>query len=51
MGWAIVIAGPVLFNSLTGFQFSMIVAGGLLYTMGIPVLFLRRPDPWPRTFG
>lgn len=51
MGWTIVIAGPVLFDSLTGFQFSMIVAGGLAYTMGIPVLAFRRPDPWPRVFG
>lgn len=51
MGWAIVVAGPVLFDSLTGFQFSMIVAGGLIYTMGIPVLAFRRPDPWPRVFG
>jgi hemolysin III len=23
----------------------------LLYTVGIPVLVLEKPDPWPRTFG
>lgn len=51
MGWAVVVALPVLFDSLTGVQFALIVAGGLVYTMGIPVLVLRRPDPWPRTFG
>lgn len=51
MGWAIVIAGPVLFDSLTGLQFSLVVAGGLVYTLGIPVLVLKRPDPWPKTFG
>ena len=51
MGWAVVIALPVLFDSLTGVQFSLVVAGGLVYTMGIPVLMFRRPDPWPRTFG
>ncbi|WP_041299174.1 PAQR family membrane homeostasis protein TrhA [Ilumatobacter coccineus] len=51
MGWAIVIAGPVLFDSLTGVQFSLVVAGGLLYTMGIPVLVRKRPDPWPTVFG
>jgi hemolysin III len=51
MGWAIVIAGPVLFNSLSGVQFSLVVAGGLIYTLGIPVLFLKRPDPWPTKFG
>ena len=51
MGWAVVAAGPVLFDSLTGLQFGLVVAGGLVYTMGIPVLFLKRPDPWPATFG
>lgn len=51
MGWAAVIAGPVLFDSLTGLEFSLVVAGGLVYTLGMPVLFLRRPDPWPTRFG
>lgn len=51
MGWAVVIALPVLFDSLTGVQFALVVAGGLVYTAGIPVLVFRRPDPWPRTFG
>jgi hemolysin III len=51
MGWAVVIALPVLFDSLTGLQFALVVAGGLIYTLGIPVLVLRRPDPWPRIFG
>ncbi len=51
MGWAVVIALPVLFDSLTGLQFSLVVAGGLVYTMGIPVLVWHRPDPWPRVFG
>ena len=51
MGWAVVIALPVLFDSLTGVQFGLVVAGGLVYTFGIPVLVWRRPDPWPRVFG
>ena len=51
MGWAVVIALPVLFEGLTGLQFALVVAGGLVYTLGIPVLVLRRPDPWPRVFG
>lgn len=51
MGWAVVIALPVLFDSLTGVQFALVVAGGLVYTLGIPVLVLKRPDPWPRVFG
>ena len=51
MGWAVVIALPVLFDSLTGVQFSLLVAGGLVYTLGIPVLVTQRPDPWPTVFG
>jgi hemolysin III len=51
MGWAVVIALPVLFDSLTGLQFALVVAGGLVYTTGIPVLVWHRPDPWPRIFG
>jgi precorrin-8X/cobalt-precorrin-8 methylmutase len=27
------------------------IAGGLAYTIGFPVLVRRRPDPWPKTFG
>ncbi len=29
----------------------LIVAGGVLYTVGAVIYALRRPDPWPATFG
>jgi hemolysin III len=51
MGWVAVVATPVLVDSLTGVQFGLIVAGGVAYTVGFPVLIVRRPNPWPRTFG
>ena len=51
MGWVAVVATPVLIDSLTGLQFALIVAGGVAYTVGFPVLVRRRPDPWPATFG
>ncbi len=51
MGWALVVAAPVLIDSLTRVQLALIVAGGLAYTVGFPVLLVRRPNPWPRTFG
>lgn len=51
LGWAAVIAAPVLLTHLTPWQLGLIVAGGLAYTIGIPVLAARRPDPWPRVFG
>ncbi len=51
MGWAAVFAAPALVHGLTGVQLALLFAGGLLYTVGIPVLLSGRPDPWPRTFG
>jgi hemolysin III len=51
MGWAAIVAGPVLVDHLTGLQLGLIVAGGVAYTVGFPVLLTRRPNPWPSTFG
>ena len=51
MGWVALIAVPVLIDSLTSLQFGLIVAGGIAYTVGFPVLVTRRPNPWPATFG
>lgn len=51
MGWAAIIAAPVLVDHLTAGQLALIVAGGIAYTIGFPVLFTRRPNPWPTTFG
>ena len=51
MGWALIAAAPALGENLTGLQLGLIIAGGLAYTIGFPVLLTRRPNPWPRTFG
>ncbi|MGD9793070.1 MAG: hemolysin III family protein [Acidimicrobiia bacterium] len=51
MGWIAVAAGPQLADSLTGTQLALIVAGGVLYTAGFPVLLTEKPNPWPKTFG
>jgi hemolysin III len=51
MGWVAILAGPALVDHLTGAQLGLIVAGGLAYTIGFPVLVTRRPNPWPSTFG
>ena len=51
MGWAAVAAAPALATSLTALQLALVVAGGIAYTIGFPVLLLKRPDPWPRSFG
>jgi hemolysin III len=51
MGWAALVAFPALRSNLTGAQMALIAAGGVAYTVGFPVLLLRRPDPWPKVFG
>jgi len=51
LGWLLVVATPVLLRSMTAPELSLLLAGGVLYTVGIPVLVRERPDPWPRTFG
>ena len=51
MGWVAIVATPTLIDSLTTTQFALIVAGGVAYTVGFPVLVVRRPNPWPTTFG
>jgi hemolysin III len=51
MGWASVAVAPAFARYLTGGQLALLVGGGIAYTVGFPVLMLRRPDPWPRAFG
>ena len=51
LGWAAVVALPVLVDHLSTSVLVLILAGGVAYTIGFPVLLLKRPDPWPRVFG
>lgn len=51
LGWAAVIASPALIQHMSLVQLGLVAGGGLAYTIGIPVLARRRPDPWPATFG
>ena len=51
MGWAAIAVTPALRDHLTPLQLGLVFAGGVAYTVGFPVLMLRRPDPWPRVFG
>jgi hemolysin III len=51
MGWAAVFAGTRARRSPHPVQLALVVGGGVAYTIGFPVLLLRRPDPWPRSFG
>ena len=51
MGWASLAVAPAFARYMTGGQLALLVGGGVAYTVGFPVLMLRRPDPWPRAFG
>lgn len=51
LGWLLVVAAPVLVHRLSTAELILLISGGVLYTVGIPVLVRERPDPWPRTFG
>jgi len=50
-GWVAVGAVPELLHHLGVLGFSLMVAGGLLYTLGAIAMARRRPDPWPSVFG
>lgn len=51
MGWAALVAVPLLVTRLAADVLVLLALGGILYTGGAVVLARQRPDPWPRTFG
>jgi hemolysin III len=50
-GWVALVALPQLFHGMGAVGFSLVLAGGIVYTVGALVFATRRPDPWPRVFG
>jgi hemolysin III len=51
LGWVALVASPMLVSVLDPLELVLFVLGGVAYTVGMPVLLLRRPNPWPRVFG
>src|SRR5207237_2846812 len=51
LGWLAVVAAPQLATSLSRPELALLVAGGVLYTVGAVVLAHNRLNPWPATFG
>jgi len=51
LGWSAVLTLPKLLGELDAVRLSLLVSGGLLYTVGAVVLGRRRPDPLPKVFG
>lgn len=51
MGWAALAAFPSLVRHIDPAALTLLIIGGILYTVGAIVLYRRRPDPAPMVFG
>ena len=51
IGWTALAFVPVLWHQLGVVTFSLIVAGGVVYSVGAGVYATRTPDPIPGVFG
>jgi hemolysin III len=50
-GWLLVLALPAVLRALDSTELALLLAGGILYTLGAIGLWTRRPDPKPHVFG
>jgi hemolysin III len=51
LGWVGLITLPQMFSNAGVVPSTLVIAGGLAYTVGAIVYALRRPDPVPHVFG
>ena len=51
LGWVVAPVLPELHAALGDASTALLFAGGALYTVGAVIYGVRRPDPFPRTFG
>ena len=51
LGWIPVLTFGKLWDTVGAGWMVVTVIGGVCYTLGAFVVGLRRPDPWPNTFG
>jgi hemolysin III len=51
LGWVGTTTVPELSESTGPWCVALLLIGGVLYTMGALVYALKRPNPWPRSFG
>ena len=51
LGWLAIVTARLVLEGLAPIGLVLMVAGGLLYTMGAVVLQRQSPDPSPRVFG
>jgi hemolysin III len=51
VGWVAVVAMPELLDARGAALPLLLLAGGLLYSLGAVAYATQKPNPWPRTFG
>lgn len=51
LGWVGLVAVSEVLSLYMGSPLALLLLGGAFYTLGGVIYALRRPDPWPRTFG
>jgi hemolysin III len=51
VGWVAVVAMPQLSSHRGAAVPLLLLAGGILYSLGAAAYATKRPNPWPRTFG
>ena len=51
LGWVGVVVAPKFAGEIGAGGMTLVVAGGLAYTAGALIFAMRRPDPYPSTFG
>jgi hemolysin III len=51
LGWVAVFVLPDLLAHAGATALALLIVGGALYSLGAVCYAVRRPDPWPSTFG
>jgi hemolysin III len=51
LGWLAIAMLPSVLRGLDALELTLLFIQGALYTLGALVLAMRRPDPYPETFG
>ncbi|MFT5699095.1 MAG: hemolysin III [Desulforhopalus sp.] len=51
MGWIVLIPFPTLVDTMAGPALTMLIVGGVMYTVGAIIYGFKWPNPWPDIFG
>ncbi|MDA3039686.1 MAG: hemolysin III family protein [Actinomycetota bacterium] len=51
IGWLTILALPTFIRTVSPAALALMIAGGVLYSVGAVTFYLRRPDPNPVVFG